>query len=215
MKVLLTGFGGWGGDSVNPAYKLIQFFADKRIDDAQIITRELPIDTRKTSSYLVDLLEEVHPDIYIGIGSAPGRSIISLERIAINVLDFPIPDNEGNQPIDEPIYHEGPVAYYSTLPIKSIVHELRENGVPAKVSNTAGTYICNQTMYTGLYYAAKKNHALKAGFIHVPILPEQKDSLLQGVPSVSFDIQAKAMELAIKVSLRVDEDIKAEGGAAS
>jgi pyroglutamyl-peptidase len=215
MKVLLTGFGGWGGDSLNPTSEILQAFEEKKVTGCEIITKELPVDANKTSSMLFDLLRETKPDIYLGLGSAPGRSVISLERIAINVLDFPIEDNSGNQPIDDPIYPEGPVAYYSSLPIKAIVNELRKNDVPSKVSNTAGTYSCNQAMYTGLHYAATQKKDLRAGFIHVPILPEQEDSLEKGFPSMSLDIQVKAIEVAIKVALHVKQDIKVEGGATS
>lgn len=215
MKILLTGFGGWGGDPLNPALKLINHFKDKTVEGATIYTAELPVNTRETSERLEGILNEVKPDIYIGIGSAPGRSAISVERVALNILDFPIPDNEGNKPIDVPVYEEGPVAYYSSLPIKAIYRDLQHAGIPSVVSNTAGTYVCNQTMYSGLHFAANQAGNMRAGFIHVPLLPEQQDSLSKNFPSMMFELQAKAIETAIQASIQNEKDIEFEGGAAS
>jgi pyroglutamyl-peptidase len=213
VKVLVTGFGGWGGDPVNPALKLMQYFDQekKEIQEAQIVSRELPIDTTMTSKSVFKLLDELNPDVYIAVGSAPGRSMICLERVGINILDFPIPDNAGHQPVDQKVVEEGPLAYYSTLPIKAIVQKLHEHGIPAKVSNTASTYICNQTLYTTLHYAATKKPTLKTGFIHVPLLPEQQDSVLKGVPSMTLELQKRAIELAIEVALNTDQDINLPG----
>lgn len=215
MKVLLTGFGGWGGDPLNPALELINHFKEQSIEGAEIHTAELPVNTQETSHRLRELLEETRPDVYIGIGSAPGRAAISVERVALNILDFPIPDNEGNKLIDQHIAKEGPVAYYSSLPIKAIYRDLQQAGIPSVVSNTAGTYICNQAMYTGLHFAATQAPTIRAGFIHVPLLPEQQSSLSNNAPSMMFELQAKAIATAIKAAINNEQDIEFEGGTAS
>ena len=116
--------------------------------------------------------EECQPDFILCVGQAGGRPDITVERVAINCDDFRIPDNGGNQPEDEPVVADGPSAYFATLPIKNIVNALHQNGIPAKVSNTAGTFVCNHLMYGVCHYAAQKGN-IKAGFMHIPYLPSQ------------------------------------------
>lgn len=167
MRVLLTGFDPFGGDSTNPSYEAVKRVPDT-IDGIEVIKKEIPTVFRKSIEILEQSIEEYKPDIVICVGQAGGRYDITIERVAINIDDARIPDNEGNQPIDEPIFADGDAAYFSSLPIKAITNEIKKEGIPASVSNTAGTFVCNHIMYGLLYLIDKKYNNIKGGFIHVP-----------------------------------------------
>ncbi len=209
LKVLITGFDPFGKEKINPALESIKKLDDE-IAGAEIVKLELPTVFKKSIEILEKALEKARPDIVICVGQAGGRDKISIERVAINVNDARIPDNEGNQPIDEPIFIDGDTAYFSKLPIKSIVKELRENKIPAEISNTAGTYVCNHIMYALLYNINKKYPYMKGGFIHIPFIPEQV-TYKKG-PSMSLDYIVKGLNIIIKVSMENDEDIRQVGG---
>ena len=162
-----------------------------------------------TSSYN---LKEEQPDVVICVGQAGGRPNITVERIAINQDDARIPDNDGKQPIDRTIFEEGPAAYFSTLPIKAMVRDMKEAGIPASVSNTAGTFVCNHIMYGALHYAALHQPSLKAGFVHIPYLPMQTVDK-PTMPSMSRDEIVKGLTTLIKTAIQVEEDVKETGGA--
>lgn len=210
MKVLVTGFDPFGGEKVNPAIEAVKRLDDK-IAGADIVKVEIPTVFNKSIQRLEKALEEERPDITICVGQAGGRNRISVERVAINISDGRIPDNEGYQPIDEVIFEDGDNAYFSNLPIKAMVKEMNNNNIPAEVSNTAGTYVCNHLMYGLLYNIHKKYPHMRGGFIHIPFLPEQvidkKDR-----PSMSLGLIVKGLTVAIEAAIKYDKDIKEIGG---
>ncbi|AIF69803.1 pyrrolidone-carboxylate peptidase [Palaeococcus pacificus DY20341] len=199
MKVLITGFEPFGGEKINPSWEAVKELSDE-IDGAQIVKKELPVSFKKVREILPKLIEDVAPDVIILTGQAGGRFNITVERVAINIMDSTTADNDDYVPEDEPIYMNAPSAYFATLPIKSIVKSLRDEGIPAMVSNTAGTYVCNTAMYVALHHVALKGLKAKAGFIHVPYIPEQV--LDKPRPSMPLEMIRKALEIAVKESLR-------------
>ena len=178
MKILVTGFEPFNGGTINPSEQIV--YRLEAPEGVGLIKEILPVEFKKTSVLIKELLAKHQPDVVLSIGQAGGRAEISVERVAIN-LDCVkssngskiLPDNAGDVPVDEMIEKEGASAYFSTLPIWSIVEEIQKKGIPSAISNTAGTYVCNHVMYENLYQAAVKYPQMKAGFIHVPFLPEQ------------------------------------------
>ena len=210
MKVLITGFDPFGGESINPALEAVKQLPDT-IEGAEVIKLEIPTVFRKSLEKIEENIIKHNPDVVISIGQAGGRFGITPERVAINIDDARIPDNETNQPIDIPIFEDGDAAYFTTLPIKSMVKEMQDNGIPASVSNTAGTFVCNHVMYGVLYMAAKKYPNIKAGFIHVPYIPSQVVTK-PNQPSMSTDDITKGLALCIKAIVNNSSDIKTVGG---
>ena len=160
-------------------------------------------------------IEKWKPSIVIGVGLADNRTGCSLERVALNVADFPIADNDGYIALNETLDVGGPAAYFSTLPIRACVKALREAGIPARVSNTAGNFCCNLTMYSALNYIAKRGLDARAGFIHVPYTPEMAASKGDDVPTMSFEIMKRAVEIAAKATVDHTEDISMICGVCS
>ncbi len=211
MKVLVTGFDPFGGDTINPAFEAVKRLPAS-VAGAEVAVLEIPTVFRKSIDAIMRRVEERGVDRILMVGQAGGRFEMTVERVGINVDDARIPDNEGNQPVDEPISPDGPAARFATIPIKSVVENIRKRGVPAKVSNTAGTFVCNHVLYGVLDEIAKRGLPAKAGFIHVPYLPEQivaKDSL----PSMSAETIASALEAAVEAIVLTGEDAKIVGGA--
>lgn len=172
MKILLTGFSPFNQESLNPSWEAIKPVPDT-ILGATIIKLELPTVFGKATDILDQAIQLEQPDIVLSLGQAGGRDGLSLERVAINIADARIPDNEGNQPIDEVIKADGAPAYFSTLPLKEMALKMNEAGYLATISNTAGTFVCNQLMYDIHYLIDKKYKQMKAGFIHVPYSYQQ------------------------------------------
>lgn len=199
MKILITGFDPFGGEKINPAYEAVKILPDN-INGAKIIKKQIPTVFRKSIEELEKSIIEEQPDIVICIGQAGGRTAITIERVAINIDDARIKDNEDNQPVDETIYKDGENAYFSNLPIKAIVEKIKDDGIPASVSNTAGTFVCNHIMYGLLYLINKKHPNIKGGFIHVPYLPEQVVDK-SNVGSMSLDNITRGLVLAIEAIL--------------
>ena len=196
MKVLVTGFEPFGGEKINPSFEAVKLLPDS-MDGVSIIKRQVPTVFRKSIEELKRLIEEIKPDVVLCVGQAGGRSEISIERVAINIDDANIKDNEGNQPVDEIIFEDGENAYFSNLPIKALVEKIKEAGIPAGISNSAGTFVCNHIMYGLLYLIDKKYPHIKGGFIHVPYLPKQVVNK-RNTPSMSLDNIKEALILAIK-----------------
>lgn len=209
MKVLITGFDPFGKETINPAIEAVKLLPEK-IENHKIIKLEIPTVFQKSISILEKAIAKEKPDIVICVGQAGGREKISVERIAINIDDSRIEDNEGNKPIDRFIFEDGDDGYFSTLPIKAIVKNLKKENIPSEVSNTAGTFLCNHLMYGLMYLIHKKNLKIKGGFIHIPYLPSQV--LDKNMPSMSLDLSVKGLEIAIKTSLKYDEDLKISEG---
>ncbi len=184
---------------------------EKTIGEYKIISKQVPTVFHKSISVLKEYIEELAPEFIICIGQAGGRPDITIERVAINIDDARIADNEGNQPVDVPVVEEGPAAYWSTLPMKAIVKRLQAEGIPASVSQTAGTFVCNHLFYGLMHELEKQNHKVKGGFVHIPFLPEQASNY-PGQPSMSLSTIRKGIELAVEVTTTVEVDIVEVGG---
>ena len=210
MKILITGFDPFGGESINPALEAVKKLPTT-ILDSEIIKIEIPTVFEKSLKKIEENIIKHNPDVVISVGQAGGRFGITPERVAINIDDARIKDNEGNQPIDIKIFEDGENAYFSNLPIKAMVKEMNDNGIPASVSNTAGTFVCNHVMYGILYLIDKKYPNMKGGFIHVPYIPSQVVTKPNN-PSMSIDDIAKGLELCIKAIIENSSDIKTVGG---
>ncbi|MBK4724815.1 pyroglutamyl-peptidase I [Pantoea agglomerans] len=208
--VLITGFEPFEGARINPSWEAASQLNERMIGGVKVVARQLPCVFGHSLEVLEQAIDELDPVLVIAVALAGGRTDISVERVAINIDDARIADNAGNQPIDEPIIVAGPAAYFSTLPIKAIVSGIREAGIPASVSQTAGTFVCNHVMY-GLLHRLRRRKA-RAGLIHVPCSPEQAIGR-PGTPSMSLASVVLALEMAISIALTVEEDIRIEGGA--
>ncbi|HPB65934.1 MAG TPA: pyroglutamyl-peptidase I [Spirochaetales bacterium] len=201
MRVLITGFEPFGDEAINPAWEAVKRLPDT-ISGASIVKLLVPTAFGACGAILYEALERHAPDAIVGVGQAGGRCDLSVERVAINVADGRIPDNEGRLPVDEPIQPDGPAAYFSTLPIKAIVARVRERGVPASVSNSAGTYVCNYLMYLALHAVATgrpgTGPGTLAGFVHVPYLPAQAVDKPATTPTMPVETMAAALEAAVE-----------------
>jgi pyroglutamyl-peptidase len=207
-SVLVTGFDPFGGSAVNPSWQAIHALHGRTIAGRRIIGGEIPTIFGTSLQRLEALMEEHRPELVICTGQAAGRGALSLERVAINVNDARIPDNAGAKPIDTPVVPDGPAAYFTTLPIKAMLKALLEAGVRAEVSQTAGTFVCNQTFYGLMHLLAQpKWEGVRGGLIHVPWLPEQ------GQPSMRVDEIVRGLEVAIACALATHRDIRKEAGA--
>lgn len=211
MKILVTAFDPFGGESINPALEAVKLMKDK-IDGAEIVKLEIPTVFRKSIDKVVEAIVKENPDVVLSIGQAGGRFEVTPERVAINIDDARIPDNEGNQPIDVPIYEDGAPAYFTTLPVKAMVEAIKSVGLPSSLSNSAGTFVCNHIMYGVLYQIEKMGKNIRAGFIHVPFIPEQVARRPAPAPCMSMVDIAKALEAAVSAVVKNDEDIVAVGG---
>ena len=211
MKILVSGFDPIGGEKMNPAIESVKLLPDE-IKGANISKVEIPTVARKSLKKLEEVIEIEKPDVVLSVGQAGGRTDISVERVGINMDDFRIKDNEGNQPIDEKIAKDGPDAYLVTIPIKAMVQKMIENKIPASVSNTAGTFVCNHVCYGMAHLASTKYPNMRTGFIHIPFLPEQVVDK-RNMPSMPLEMIAKGLEYAIEAIVENKEDIKVEGGA--
>ncbi|WP_409178791.1 pyroglutamyl-peptidase I [Brevibacillus fortis] len=212
--ILVTGFDPFGGETVNPAWESVKELGKIESDLYKVELRQIPTVFEKSIEHLYAAIEETNPDIVLCIGQAGGRGDIAVERVAININDARIPDNEGNQPIDTAIRENGPTGYWSTLPIKAIVHELKQQGIPTSISQTAGTYVCNHLFYGLMHYLAEKKVSVRGGFIHIPYLPEQA-ARQAGQPSMALETIVKGLRLAIETTISNDRDIVMEGGQIS
>ena len=197
MKILVTGFDPFGGETVNPAYEAVKLLPDT-IAGAQIIKLQVPTRFTLSGTVLEAAVNEHRPDAVICVGQAGGRSAITPERVAINLADASIPDNAGDQPVDEPIRKDGAPAYFTSLPVKAMVQRMRDAGIPAAVSYTAGTYVCNYLLYTLLYLIDKKYPNVRGGFIHVPYAMEQVINKPLGTPSMDLRQIARGLETAVE-----------------
>lgn len=210
MKVLITGFDPFDDEAINSAWEAVNALPDV-IDGIEVIKVQIPTVFKKSAKKLFETIEAVKPDAVICVGQAGGRFDFNVERIAINVDDARIPDNEGKQPIDVKIFEDGENAYFATLPIKAMVEEARKAGVPASVSNTAGTFVCNHIMYSLLYYISKNNLNIRGGFIHVPYIAQQVIGK-KNMPFMEVTTITKGLEASIRSLKDHDVDIKVIGG---
>ena len=172
MKILVTGFDPFGGEAINPAWEAVSRLP-KEIEGAEIVTVQIPTVFGDSAKRLFEAVEQHQPHAVVCVGQAGGRFGITPERVAINVDDARIADNKGQQPLDTVIQADGAPAYFTTLPVKAMVEAVKAAGLPASLSNTAGTFVCNHIMYQNLYYLAKHHPNTQGGFIHVPYVTEQ------------------------------------------
>ncbi len=207
MKILITGFDPFGGEKVNPAYEAVKLLPDT-IAGAEIIKLEIPTVFSESGPAVEAGIRAHHPDVVLNIGQAGGRSCVTVERVAINLAEARIPDNNGEQPSDEPLQANGPTAYFATIPVKAVVKNIRDHGIPCHISYSAGTYVCNCVMYNVLHMAAVKYPNIRAGFIHVPFADEQAVNKPCGTPSSSLTVIAKALEYAVEAIVLNKEDVK-------
>jgi len=212
-RVLLTGFQPFGGEIINPAWVSVRELTGKKILGYEIVTGEIPVTRYSALEETEKLILQYEPEIVINVGQAGGSLEMRVERIGINCDDYSIPDNDGNQPKGDPVFQEGPAAYFVTVPIKAMVQEMINAGVPAIISNSAGTYLCNHICYGVAHMAASRYPQLLTGFIHIPFLPEQAAGK-RGRPSMALTTLVTGLEAAVKAAIQFKNgDINAEGGA--
>ena len=213
MKALVTGFEPFGGDAVNPSFEVLRLLP-ARLGALDVATTALPVVYGAALPALREAIAAAAPDIVLCVGLAGGRAELSLERVAINIDDARIADNDGNQPIDRPVVGGGPAAYFATLPIKAAVAALREAGLPAAVSNSAGTFLCNHVFYGLMYEAAAHRSRFRGGFLHVPYLPSQA-ARVPGAPSMALEQIVEGITIILEVAAARADDLAVSEGALS
>jgi pyroglutamyl-peptidase len=213
MKALVTGFEPFAGDVLNPAQEALAVLPTQ-LGGLWISTCILPTEFGRSRAVLEDAVLTRVPDIVLGLGLAGGRAALSLERVAINIEDARIPDNAGYEPVDRPIVDDGPAAYFTNLPIKAAVRALREVGLPAVISNTAGTFVCNHVFYALMHLAATRRPDLRGGFLHLPYLPAQAVQF-DGAPSLALADIVRGVEIVLRVTASRTADIAVAEGAIS
>lgn len=206
MKVLITGFEPFGGEKINPSFEAVKKLENK-ICDADIVKAQIPTVFHRSIEELEKLINAEQPDVVICVGQAGRRFDISIERVAINIDDARIADNDGNKPVDEPVFKDGENAYFASLPIKAMVEEIKKANIPASISNTAGTYVCNHIMYGLLYLIDRRYPKIRGGFIHVPFITEQIIDK-PNVPYMEISKITEGLTLAIKGAVENKEDLK-------
>ena len=196
MTVLLTGFGAFANVERNPSELIVSALSGTRIGGHDVVGRVLPVSAEATPAAVRSALDETEPALAVLLGVAPGRAALAAERVAVNVLDFTEPDNDGALPVDVPIEHDGPAAYFATLPLRAILDAWHRAGIPGYLSDTAGTYLCNAALYTALHATADR--ALPVGFLHLPSLPTEVAGRVPPEPSMPLDTQIEGTRVAIE-----------------
>lgn len=207
-KILITGFEPFGNDKINPALEAVRLIAGRKLKGGEISICQVPVVRYKSIDVVKQAIEDQQPYAVITVGQASGRTAITPERIAINVDDFRIPDNDGIQVIDEPVVEGGPDAYFTTLPVKAMVSAMQSEGIPAMVSNTAGTFVCNHLFYGIQHYLKDSN--IRHGFVHIPLLPEQ--SVDGSQPTMKLEQIAEGLAIAAQAIIDNDKDIQQGAG---
>jgi pyroglutamyl-peptidase len=197
--VLLTGFEPFGGEAINPSWEVARALDGERVAGMRVVARLLPCCFGLAAAEMQRLLDELQPHAVLGLGQAAGRPDFSIERVAINIDDARIADNAGAQPVDEPVVAGGAAAFFATLPIKAMVAGLRAAGFPASVSQTAGTFVCNHVFYA-LMHALQGRPQVRAGFMHLPLTPEQAASH-PGVPSMPLLLLTEGVREALRLAV--------------
>lgn len=207
-KILITGFEPFSNDKINPALEAVRLIAGRKLNGGEISICQVPVVRYKSIDVVKQAIEDQQPYAVITVGQASGRTAITPERIAINVDDFRIPDNDGIQVIDEPVVEGGPDAYFTTLPVKAMVSAMQSEGIPAMVSNTAGTFVCNHLFYGIQHYLKDTN--IRHGFVHIPLLPEQ--SVDGSQPTMKLEQIAEGLAIAAQAIIDNDKDIQQGAG---
>ncbi|WP_370678823.1 pyroglutamyl-peptidase I [Comamonas sp. GB3 AK4-5] len=211
-RILLTGFEPFDKDPINPSWEVARALDGAEIAGGSVHAVQLPCVFGDAVAVLDEALARLQPTLVISLGLASGRSDITPERVAINIDDARIPDNAGKQPVDEAVVDKAPAAYFSTLPIKAMVRNLREVGMPASVSNTAGTFVCNHVFYALMHRLARRGApGVRGGFIHIPALPQQAANM-PGMASMALSTQVEAIRAAIHTAMTTKEDLRENAG---
>ena len=211
MKILITGFEPFGGESVNPSWEAVKLLPDT-IDGHTVVKKLLPCVFVKAGDVLDAEIEREKPDFVLCVGQAGGRANLTMEKVGINLMDGRIADNEGYKPSDEPIRKNGPTAYFSNLPVKAVVNAIREAGIAASVSYTAGTYVCNYALYSVMYLIDKKYPGVKGGFMHIPFDTCQTVDKAASMPSMPIATVAKGIEAAARCILKDGGELNVSEG---
>jgi pyroglutamyl-peptidase len=203
-RILLTGFEPFGSATINPSGQLVHRLAaeDLSADEIELITEILPVAARHAPAIIEQRLIELQPDYCVMLGLAEGRAAISIERVAINLLDFRIPDNANDQPIDEPVVLGGPEAYFNTLPVRTMRDSSIASGIPTELSLTAGAFVCNQVFYRVQHFCAANALDIQSGFIHLPATPEMAAQAARPIPSMSLDAMVAGLRVMLGVIVR-------------
>ncbi|HEY0955606.1 MAG TPA: pyroglutamyl-peptidase I [Roseateles sp.] len=199
MDILITGFEPFGGDCINPSWEVARALDGQHLGGARVRAQRLPTAFGAAPRVLASALDETRPGLVVALGQASGRSEISIERVAVNLIDARIPDNAGDRPQDQPVIAGAPAAYFSTLPIKAMRDGLRAAGHPAGLSLTAGAFVCNQVFFALQHRLA--GQGVRSGFIHLPALPEQAARESGSLPSMGLGAQIAALQLALEIAL--------------
>jgi len=187
MRVLLTGFEPFASSQVNPSAQVVRTLAHDGIPGVALHSAILPVDRQGGPATLLNAVRALHPDAIVCLGEATRRMAISIERVAINLLDYRMADNAGHQAIDEPIVRDGPAAYFVTLPVRAMLEAVHAAGIPAELSLSAGAFLCNQVTYELLHYLTTHQLDIPAGFVHLPALPEQVINAYPPMPSMALE----------------------------
>lgn len=200
--ILVTGFEPFGAYQANPTEELVKAVDGRLVGSATVESLVLPVHHARATELVAGALAELAPTAILHLGLAGGRARVALEWVAVNVMDYELPDNAGYRATGEPCVPDGPAAYFSTLPLAAMLAELTTEGIPAYVSNTAGTYLCNQTMYTTLHAIRDLRRPPRAGLIHVPLLPAMVAASGRDEPSMDFALTLRGLEVALAVLAR-------------
>ncbi len=209
--VLLTGFEPFGGESSNPSWEAVRRLDGWECHGHRVAVHRIPCVFGAALEALEAAVTATDPVAVLGVGQAQSRTDLSLERVAINLDDARIPDNAGRQPIDRPVVAGGPTAYFASLPVKAIVAALHAAGLPASVSQTAGTFVCNHLFYGACHLRAERRPDLRVGFLHIPLSPEQA-AHHPGGPSMAIDTVVAGLRIAVETILTTAVDLPVAGG---
>lgn len=207
MKILVTGFDPFGGESINPAYEAVKLLPDI-IAGAEVIKLEIPTVFTRSAEVVEAAIKQYDPDLILNVGQAGGRTCMTVEKVAINLAEARIPDNDGEQPFDQKLREDGDTAYFATLPVKAMVENMKAHGIPAAISYTAGTYVCNSIMYHVLYLLDRRYPGKRGGFIHVPYESGQVVEKNAGMPFMSLSMIAEGLQYAIEAAVKNKTDIQ-------
>lgn len=202
MNIILTGFEPFNRSATNPSAEVVKNFPVESFSEHNLVREILPVDSVKAIEWLKNAIQEYHPDIVLLLGEATNRPVVSIEKVAINWMDFRIADNSGKQVLDQAVIEEGPAAFFSTLPVNLIYSQLKAAQIPAEISLSAGAYLCNQVFYSSLYVSSLMDNHCLCGFIHLPSLPEQVIEKKQIAPSMSLDTSLKAITIALQTCIQ-------------
>jgi len=210
--ILLTGFEPFGGEAINPSQEIVRALDGEIVDGHRIVGAILPVAFAATVPMLEDLLDAHRPVLVLALGQAGGRSEMALERVAVNLIDARIADNDGIQPIDAAVVEGAPGAYFSNLPVKAITRRLRELGIPTAPSLSAGSFVCNQVFFALAHLLVTRHPQARGGFVHVPWLPQQA-TRYPGQPSMALQTMIEGVRAALECAITTRDDLQIPGGA--